>query len=326
MWGLQQSRLRPRPWVRWTRRTQRTRSTWQKLWHRRNPQMLVNLSHHWTQPTLESSETATIVSANPPAVSVLSAPLTAKTMFTHKFLTIPESRLWHRRLTHMDATTMKTQLGGYTHADSMYTICIQAKHKQRFIRVPVKHTMKPFEVVLSDICGLFSTPDFVDNWYYLLLINDYARYISTWLLPIQTAKTCTSSLQSVQARVDSMGYEMNWIGCDNGRGEYDGKILQYLLAVRSTTYERSPWFAHYPNCVADWMIRTITEKACAMRIESQAPIQFWAEAGNTTVYFHQRSPNEGLIRNHCNGNKALYKKPYTMLHRWGQPTHDANSN
>ena len=90
-----------------------------------------------TELTIESSETPTIASTNPPASSVLSAPSTAKTKSTRKSLTIPESRIWHRRLAHMNPTTMKSLIDGYTHNDSMCTVCIQAKHKQRFIRVPV---------------------------------------------------------------------------------------------------------------------------------------------------------------------------------------------
>jgi len=75
------------------------------------------------------------------------------------------------------------------------------------------------------------------------------------------------------------------------------------------------------------MIRTITEKARAMMIDSQAPIQFWGEAVNTAVYLHQRSPNEGLKRrNDRDGYQAPYETPYEMLHGFGKPTHDADGN
>jgi hypothetical protein len=67
------------------------------------------------------------------------APTAAKTKSTRKSLTISELRLWHQRLGHINSTAMKTLIGGYKHNDSMCTVCIQAKHKQRFIRVPVKH-------------------------------------------------------------------------------------------------------------------------------------------------------------------------------------------
>jgi hypothetical protein len=75
------------------------------------------------------------------------------------------------------------------------------------------------------------------------------------------------------------------------------------------------------------MIRTITEKARAMMIHSQARIQFWGEAVNTAVYLHQRSPNEGLKRNNDHdGYQAPYETPYEMRHGFGKPTHDAEGN
>jgi hypothetical protein len=262
-----------------------------------------------------------------PTIESSRAPITAKTKSTRKSLTISESRIWHRRLAHMNPTTIKSLVKGYTNDDSMCTVCIQAKHKQKFIKVPVKRTTKPFELVHSDVCSPFSTPTLGDNRYYILFIDDYTRYTSVWLLPTKKAKTCTSAYQSFQAGVDSMGYEIKRFRSDKGRGEYDNKTFRYVLVARGTTYEPCSPYAHHKNGVAERMIRTITEKAWVMIIDSQAPVQFWGEAVNTAVYLHQRSPNEGLKRkNDRDGYQALYETPYEMLHGFGKPTHDADGN
>jgi hypothetical protein len=157
------------------------------------------------EPTIVSTIEPTIASTNPPAFSVLSAPLTAKTKSTRRSLTIPESRLWDRPLAHINPTAMKNLISGYTHDGSMCTVCIQAKHNQQFIRVPVKRTTKPFELVHSDLCGPFFTPTLGDNRYYILFINDYTWYTSVWLIANIKANTCTTTYQAFQARVDSMG-------------------------------------------------------------------------------------------------------------------------
>ena len=86
------------------------------------------------------------------------------------------------------------------------------------------------------------------------------------------AETCTSAYQSFQAPVDLMGYEIKRFRCNNGRGEYDNKTFRYVLAARSTTYEPCSPYAHHTNSVAKQMIRTITEQARVMMIDSQAPI------------------------------------------------------
>jgi len=124
-----------------------------------------------------------------------------------------------------------------------------------------------------------------------------------------------------------MRYETKRFRCDNGQGEYDNKTFRYVLAARVTIYEPCPPYSHHKNAVAEHMIHTITEKAWAMMIDSQAPVQFWGEAVNTAVYLHQRSRNEGLKRkNDRDGYQAPYERPYKMLHGFGKPTHHADGN
>jgi hypothetical protein len=123
-----------------------------------------------------------------------------------------------------------------------------------------------------------------------------------------------------------MGYEIKQFRCETGLGEYDNKTFQYVLAASGTTYEPCPRDAHHKNGVAERMIRTITEKARAMMIDSLAPTQFWEEAVNIGVYLHQRSRNEGLKRNDRDGYQAPYETPYEMLNGFGKLMHDADGN
>jgi hypothetical protein len=112
----------------------------------------------------------------------------------------------------MNPTAITSLVKGYTNDDSMCTVCIQAKHKQTFIKVLVKRSTKPFELVHSDGCGPFSKLTLGSNRYYILFIDIYTRYTSIWLLPNKKTMTCTSAYQSFQAQVDSMGYEIKRFG------------------------------------------------------------------------------------------------------------------
>jgi len=96
--------------------------------------------------------------------------------------------------------------------------------------------------------------------------------------------------------LDSMGYEIKNFWWVDGWGEYDNMTSPYVLAAHGTTYKPCHPYAHHKIVVAERMIRTITEKARLMMIDSQVPVQFWREAVNTGVYLHQRSPNEGRKR------------------------------
>ena len=56
------------------------------------------------------------------------------------------------------------------------------------------------------------------------------------------------------------------------------------------------------------MIGTLTEKARTMMLDSQAPMEFWAEAVLTACYLHARTPSRAL------DGKMLYE----MLYRYNR--------
>jgi hypothetical protein len=204
-------------------------------------------------------------------------------------------------------------------------VCTQAKHKQKFIRTKVRRVTKPYELVHSDTCGPFGTPTKAGHLHYILFIDDYTRWTTVYLLPDKKQETCIAAYQHFQAKVDAYnkGYKIKRFRCDNGRGEFDNKLFRILLASRGTALEFCPPYAHHKNGVAERMVRTITEKARAMILDSQAPHEFWGEAVNTAVYLHQRMPNEGLTkRDDRDGYKAPYETPYEMLNSYGKPEYD----
>jgi len=115
--------------------------------------------------------------------------------------------------------------------------------------------------------------------------------------------------------------------CDNGHSEYDNKTVQLLLAAHGTTQEPCPPYSHHENGVAERMIQTTNKKACSMMIDSQALQVIWGEAVNTAVYLHQRTPNEDLTkRDECDRYQAPYPTPYELLHAFGKPSHNNDSN
>jgi hypothetical protein len=109
----------------------------------------------------------------------------------------------------------------------------------------------------------------------------------------------------------------------------DGKRKKQLQTTK-TTSDLTPAFtiaaglwhqrlAHHNNRVAERKIRSITERARALILDSQAPLEFWGEAINTAAYLHQHMPNEGLTRrDDHDGYKTPYDTPYEMLHSYAR--------
>jgi len=123
-----------------------------------SPHITVPLSSaHSTMPSIAHSiepTTSSLHTASPSAASTVpqSSPTTVLTKTTRKPLTttvrnpltISESRLLHRHLAHINSTALRSLNDGYTKDDSMCTACIQAKHKQKIIKVKTKRTTKRF--------------------------------------------------------------------------------------------------------------------------------------------------------------------------------------
>ena len=115
------------------------------------------------------------------------------------------------------------------------------------------------------------------------------------------------------AKVDGLGYDIKSFRSDHGSGEHNNRLS--TLAARGIRFEPAPPCTQHKNGVAERMVGTLTEKAKAMMLDSQAPMQFWAEAVNTACYLHARTPNRTLDG----------KTPYEMLRRHRR-LHKADSN
>ena len=94
--------------------------------------------------------------------------------------------------------------------------------------------------------------------------------------------------------MDGWGYDIRMFHSDNGSGEYNNKNFRNILTVRGIAFEPCPPHTQHNNGIAEMMIRVLTQKARAMMLDSQAPMQFWAEAINTACYLHRRTPIQSL--------------------------------
>jgi len=205
----------------------------------------------------------------------------------------------------------------------MCDVCLAAKHKQTFIRTKVKQTTRPFKLRNSDTCGPFTVHTKGGYLHYILFVDDYIRCTTVYIIPCKKQVTCITAYQHYLGKVDARGYIIKCVRCDNGGQLVDNRLFTQRLATRGTVLEFCPLYAHDNNGVAERMIRTITEKARPMIVDSQAPLDFRGESNNTAVYLHQPLRNEGLTnRDNSDVYIAPYKTPYERLHSSGRLEYD----
>jgi len=217
---------------------------------------------------------------------------------------LPSLELWHQRFAHLNETSLKGLLPATSfqlnatepQPNRVCEVCIKSKHTRKVERKPAPRTMRPFELLHSDLCGPIVPSSHSGYKYFILYIDDYSR--TTWVFFLQTKSSTevVSVFQEFQAQLDKRfpQWPITRFRCDNGRGEYDNSLFRGILRVCGITFEPSPPYTQSKNGVAERMIRTIVTKARALLIDSLMVDEFWAEAINTAVYLHMRTPSQAL--------------------------------
>ena len=80
---------------------------------------------------------------------------------------------------------------------------------------------------------------------------------------------------------------------DNG-GEYKSKVFSKFCKEEGISRQHTNPYCPEQNGVAERFNRTIIESARSMLIHAKLPLVFWAEACDTAVYTHNRSPTTSL--------------------------------
>jgi len=212
---------------------------------------------------------------------------------------LPSIDLWHQRLAHLSHKTLRTLLPQSAYSGSMPTesvpceICVKSKHQRKFERKPAPRASSPFELLHSDLCGPIIPESASGARYFILYIDDFSRTTWVYFLQSKTATEIASVFEEFKARVEKRfpKYPIVRFRCDNGKGEYDNNLFRGILRLSGILFEPSPPYTQHKNGVSERMIRTIVTKARALLLDSCLGEEFWAEAVNTAVYLHARSPS-----------------------------------
>ena len=209
---------------------------------------------------------------------------------------------WQKRLGHLNMTSFKSLesmakgihfLEG-TDEKEVCSPCLEGKQHKVFNRhEPSQRMSKRLEMIHSDTCGPFRTPSKAGAKSFVLFIDDMTRMV--WCFFMKSKTETSNAFKEFKALVEKhSGQKIIRFRCDNGKAEYDNTSFLSLLRENGITYEPSAPYTQNQNGVSERMNRTILEKARTMLLEACLPEGFWAEAVNTAVYLHNRSPTRSL--------------------------------
>ncbi|GKA63751.1 putative ribonuclease H-like domain-containing protein [Tanacetum coccineum] len=217
--------------------------------------------------------------------------------------TYDESKLWHRRLGHINFKTMNKLVKGNlvrglpSKLFEIHQTCVACQkgkqHRASCKSKTVSCLVQPLHMLHMDLFGPTFVKSLMKKMYCLVVTDDYSRF--SWVFFLATKDETSGILKSFITRVENLIYQrVKVIRCDNGT-EFKKKEMNQFCERKGIKREFSVAITPQQNGVAERKNRTLIEAARTMLADSKLPTTFWAEAVNTACYVQ---------------NKVLVTKPH----------------
>nr|GEV70799.1 retrovirus-related Pol polyprotein from transposon TNT 1-94 [Tanacetum cinerariifolium] len=223
-----------------------------------------------------------------------------------------ESKLWHRRLGHLNFKTINKLVKGnlvrglpskiFENGQSCVA-CQKGKQYRASCKTKVKNSIStPLHILHMDLFGLIFVKSLNKKMYCLVVTNDYSRF--AWVFFLGTKDETSGTLKSFITSVENlMNLRVKVIRCDNGT-EFKNREMNQFCKMKGIMRQYSVAMTLQQNRVAKRRNRTLIEAARTMLADSKMPTTFWAKAVNAACY----------VQNRVLVTKPHNKTPYELFH------------
>ncbi|GKA79638.1 putative ribonuclease H-like domain-containing protein [Tanacetum coccineum] len=226
--------------------------------------------------------------------------------------TSDESKLWHRRLGHLNFKTMNKLVKGNLvrglpsklfENDQTCVACQKGKQHRASCKSKTENSISlPLHLLHMDLFGPTFVKSLMKKMYCLVVTDDYSRF--TWVFFLATKDETSGILKSFITGIENLvDHKVKVIRCDNGT-EFKNKEMNQFCEMKGILRQFSVARTPQQNGVAERRNRTLIEAARTMLADSKLPTTFWAEAVNTACYVQNRVL---IVKPHN-------KTPYELFH------------
>ncbi|GJS48127.1 putative ribonuclease H-like domain-containing protein [Tanacetum coccineum] len=212
--------------------------------------------------------------------------------------TSDESKLWHRRLGHLNFKTMNKLVKGNLvrglpfklfENDETCVACQKGKQHRASCKSKTKNSISlPLHLLHMDLFGPTFVKSLMKKMYCLVVTDDYSRF--TWVFFLATKDETSGILKSFITGIENLvDHKVKVIRCDNGT-EFKNREMNQFCAMKGILRQYSVARTPQQNKVAKRRNRTLIEATRTMLADSKLPTTFWAEAVNTACYAQNRVP------------------------------------
>ena len=151
----------------------------------------------------------------------------------------------------------------------------------------------------------------------LTFTDDYSQYTTAYFIKrksevLSKFKEYVNSVEKhTGCQIEKLNIlidvEVKVLRSDNGR-EYTSKNFNMFCTWKGISHEFTAPYCPQQNGVAERSNRTIMEGARSMRYQANLALEFWAEACQTAVYLHNRSPTT-TVKNETPFERMFERRP-----------------
>ncbi|GJV18894.1 putative ribonuclease H-like domain-containing protein [Tanacetum coccineum] len=203
--------------------------------------------------------------------------------------TSDESKLWHRRLGHLNFKTMNKLVKGNLvrglpsklfENDQTCVACQKGKQHKASCKSKTENSISLSLHLLH--MGLFG-PTFVKTlmkkMYCLVVTNDYGRF--TWVFFLATKDETSGILKSFITGIENLvDHKVKVIRCDN-ETEFKNREMNQFYEMNGILRQFSVARTPQQNGITERRNKTLIEAVRTVLANSKLPTTFWAEAINT---------------------------------------------
>ncbi|GKA87270.1 putative ribonuclease H-like domain-containing protein [Tanacetum coccineum] len=226
--------------------------------------------------------------------------------------TSDESKLWHRRLRHLNIKTMNKSVkenlvrglpSRLFENDQTCVACQKGKKHRASCKSKTKNSISlPLHLLHMDLFGPTFIKSLMKKMYCLVVTDDFSRF--TWVFFLATKDETSGILKSFITGIENLvDHKVKVIRCDNGT-EFKNKEMNQFCEMKGILRQFSVARTPQQNRVAERRNKTLIEAARTMLADSKLPTTFWAEVVNTACY----------VQNRVLVVKPHNKTPYELFH------------
>jgi transposase InsO family protein len=189
---------------------------------------------------------------------------------------------WHARFGHINFGSLRKMgkealvrgMPVLEHVNQLYDACLASKHRRApFPQQAQRHATQSLELIPGDLCGPITPDTPSGNRFFLLLVDDYSRYM--WLTLLRSKDEAATAIKHIQATAErKSGNQLGTLRTDRG-GEFTTAHFKDYCAELGMHRELTAPNSPQQNGVVERRNQSVVAMARCLLKDKNLPGMFW---------------------------------------------------